>query len=145
MKVRDLILEARIYQNNFIKVDIIEDELKRIFSAESDDPPAAYGVKEKSIPKVNFDADGMYITMDKQLYALFMQKSSVFVKPDDPSQMPQEEKAEGEDEEKPVEVKKFFLTDAGFVDIDNGIKKYYIEYNIPPKEETENEEGSEEA
>jgi hypothetical protein len=55
MKLRDLILEARIFQNNFIKISLVEEELNMIFD-------------EDETPKIKFDEDGMYIEMDNFLY-----------------------------------------------------------------------------
>ncbi len=51
MKLKDLLFEVRIFQNNFIKVDMIKDELKMIFN-------------NNDIPEISFDTDGMYIAMD---------------------------------------------------------------------------------
>ena len=51
MKLKDLLFEVRIFQNNFIKVDMIKDELKMIFN-------------NTDVPEISFDADGMYIAMD---------------------------------------------------------------------------------
>lgn len=51
MKLKDLLFEVRIFQNNFIKVDMIKDELKMIFN-------------NTDVPEISFDVDGMYIAMD---------------------------------------------------------------------------------
>lgn len=55
MKVRDLIVETRIFQNNFIKIGIVEEEIKQIFG-------------EEEAPKIEFDEDGMFIKMDNFMY-----------------------------------------------------------------------------
>lgn len=88
MKLRDLLVEARIFQNNFIKVGMVEEELKSVFG-------------EEEMPKVEFDADGMFIKMDN-------------------FKMRDYETAGG--------LKKFSLSDAGLVDEIKNIKKYYIEF-----------------
>ena len=54
MKLKDLLYEARIFQNNFIKLDIVEDEFKRIFG--------------ENTPKIEFDNDGMFIKLDTFTY-----------------------------------------------------------------------------
>lgn len=107
MRLRDLILEVRVFQNNFIKVDLVEEELKKIFA------------QAENIPKVNFDKDGMFITMDN----FTLREYDNFY---------------GDDE-----LTKFTLTDAGVVDEKNNINKYYIEYTVIPKEEEEEKEGDE--
>lgn len=50
MKLKDLLFEARIFGNNFIKINMIENELSRIF------------VEDK--PKIQFDENGLYIMLD---------------------------------------------------------------------------------
>jgi len=49
MKLKDL-LETKIYPNNFIKIDMVKNELERIFNSEA--------------PEINFDDDGLYIKLD---------------------------------------------------------------------------------
>jgi len=50
MKLKDL-LETKIYPNNFIKIDMVKNELERIFNSEA--------------PEVKFDDDdGLYIKLD---------------------------------------------------------------------------------
>lgn len=61
MKLEDLILEVRVFQNNFIKVDMVTDELKKIF-------------KNEKVPQVKFDEDGMFILVDNFIYRNFLQE-----------------------------------------------------------------------
>lgn len=112
MKLKDLLYETRIFQNNFIKVDMVEDELKKIF-------------KEDEVPKIEFDEDGMFITLDNFTYRHYNSIGGF---------------------------DSFSLTDGGIVDEINNIKKYYIEFTKqedpsknkteekPPEETTETDE-----
>ena len=117
MKVSDLILEVRVFQNNFVRIGIIEKELEKLFDT-SDEPPEISG-QPSNIPTVDFDKDGsgMYIIMNNATLRKF-------------------ENLDG--------LNKFTLTDTGIVDEDNNTK-YYIEYIEPPEEEEKVEDGSEEA
>jgi hypothetical protein len=50
MKLKDLLNEVRIFQHNFIKTDVVGNELKMIFGDEA--------------PAIEFDNDGLFIIMD---------------------------------------------------------------------------------
>ena len=54
MKLRELLFENRIFQNNFIKISMVEEELKRIFTDEK--------------PQIKYDENGMFILMKNSLY-----------------------------------------------------------------------------
>ena len=59
MKLRDLITEARIFQNNFIRVGMVEEEFKRIFA-------------DKQVnPKIDFDTNGMFVILNNFAFADF--------------------------------------------------------------------------
>jgi len=103
MKLRDLLNETRVFQNNFIKVDMVEDELKKIF-------------KNEKTPKIKFDEDGMFITVDNFTYRHYFQENNFNT---------------------------FSLIDAGLIDEIKNIKKYYVEFNkVKPEEEIEDGEES---
>lgn len=69
MKLRDLIVEARIFQNNFIRVGMVEEEFNRIFSDSQ--------VK----PKIDFDTNGMFVVLNNFQFADFenMKSNDQFV------------------------------------------------------------------
>jgi len=50
MKLKDLLSEVKVQENNFVKVDMVKDELKQIFGEDA--------------PKTMFDEDGLYIKLD---------------------------------------------------------------------------------
>jgi len=52
MRLRNLLIEARVFQNNFIRVSMIEEEFNRIFQG------------QENIPKLEFDENGMYTVVD---------------------------------------------------------------------------------
>lgn len=54
MKLKDLLFETRIFQNNFVKVEMIQDELIVLFP--------------ENTPEVKFDDKGMYIAIDNFQY-----------------------------------------------------------------------------
>lgn len=54
MKLRDLLNEIKIHQNNFVKIDMVENQLKNIF--------------QEDMPKIQFDEDGLYIKLDNFQY-----------------------------------------------------------------------------
>jgi len=54
MKLKDLLNEVVVHQNNFIKIDMVEKELGLIFGEDA--------------PKPAFDENGMYVKMDNFLY-----------------------------------------------------------------------------
>lgn len=101
MKLRELINEVNIFQNNFVKIEMVQDELKKVFGDEA--------------PKIKFDEDGLYITMDNFLFREY--------------------------ENNPLD--SFTLTDAGMIDEVKNIKKYYVEYVKVEKTETPTETESE--
>ena len=51
MRLKDFINEAKIFQNNSVKVDMVVKELKRVFI-------------DNEIPKIYFDEDGLFIWLD---------------------------------------------------------------------------------
>ena len=53
MKLRELLSETTIHQNNFVKIDMVGKELEEIFGEDA--------------PKINFDEEGLYIKMDNFL------------------------------------------------------------------------------
>jgi len=53
MKLKDLLNEVTVHQNNFVKIDMVEKELEEIFGDEA--------------PKIKFDEEGLYIRMDNFL------------------------------------------------------------------------------
>lgn len=55
MRLRNLLIEARVFQNNFIRVSMIEQEFNRIFQG------------QENIPKLDFDENGMYTVVDNFL------------------------------------------------------------------------------
>jgi len=57
MKLKDILNETRIFQNNFIKLDIIKNEFKRIFG--------------ENTPEIKFDNNGMFIKLDNLSYTEF--------------------------------------------------------------------------
>jgi hypothetical protein len=54
MKLKDLLNETRIYQNNFIKIAMVEDTLKTLFG--------------ETPPEIEFDTDGMFIQLDTFMF-----------------------------------------------------------------------------
>lgn len=50
MKLKDLINEVKIYQNNFIKIGMVENDLKTLFP--------------ENTPQVKFDTEGLYVVLD---------------------------------------------------------------------------------
>ncbi len=94
MKLKDLLFEVRIFQNNFVKVEMVTNELSSLFS--------------EKVPKVEFDDNGLYITIDNFQYRELEMNGGF---------------------------KKFTLTDAGLVNEVKNIKKYYLEYIPAPKAE----------
>lgn len=54
MKLKDLLFEVRIFQNNFVKIEMVENELSTLFS--------------EKVPEVKFDDSGLYITIDNFQY-----------------------------------------------------------------------------
>ena len=69
MKLRDLIAEARIFQNNFIRVGMVEEEFSRIFS------------DSQVTPKIDFDTNGMFVVLNNFQFADFenMKSNDQFV------------------------------------------------------------------
>lgn len=53
MKLKELLLvtESRIFPNNFVRINIVEAEFKRIFG-------------DGEAPKIKFDDSGMYVILD---------------------------------------------------------------------------------
>ena len=51
MKLKDILFETKVFQNNFIKIQIIQDELKNIFMNRT--------------PEIKFDSNGMYIALNQ--------------------------------------------------------------------------------
>lgn len=54
MKLKDLINEVRIFQNNFIKIDTVKDKLKEFFG-------------EENMPEIGFDDKGMFVKIKMEL------------------------------------------------------------------------------
>jgi len=121
MKISDLLLEVRLYQNNYIKIGIVEDELKKIFSTSD------------NVPKINFDDDGMFIILDNfEQNAYEAYKNANANKPSEETAAPEENKDAN------TSTAIFELTDVGIFNQLNNTKKYYIEYiKIIDKEEPE--------
>jgi hypothetical protein len=61
MKIHDLIMEVRIFTNNFVKISMVEDELKVIF----DDTPT-----------IQFDENGMFIILNTFQFREYEMKES---------------------------------------------------------------------
>lgn len=65
MKLKDLISEVKIYQNNFIKINMAEKFIKEIVGE--------YGSIE-NMPRLEFDNDGLFILLDTMMYREFDNK-----------------------------------------------------------------------
>lgn len=50
MTINDLISEAHIFKNNFVRIDMATEAIKQLFP--------------ENTPKIQFDEDGMYIILD---------------------------------------------------------------------------------
>lgn len=133
MKVRDLLLEVRLFQNSFIKLDIVETELKKVFS------------QSDTIPKIAFDKDGMFITIDNfalREYENYYAQSKLNTPPtDNPSDTPPDTTVKSPEitTDRP-----FTLSYAGVIDEIKNVRKYYIEYIKIPEIEDEEAPSEEE-
>lgn len=101
MKVKDLIYEVRIFQHQFVKTDLIKNELFIIFG--------------NDLPVIDFDDSGLFIIMDNFQIRDY----------------------ENSFAGKPIEERKFFLSDGGVIDEIKNIKKYYVEFTRPIKDDNE--------